>query len=249
MLKRIAFALSALLTALLVIFAFAVPALANSPIPPTLAVYPEGLPEGAELYLTSADGAETVKAEELSGVWSFYFGTRHEGEPTLRVKAGGSEYSFTVTEDMLLNGAALTFGEDGPVLEARPSHTGLQILTNFGVTIVLELIMLLLFGYRKGRTFLIVLLTNVFTQIAYNFFLYFSPMSTDFLLVLLLGEAAVFIIEGLIYSLTIAVSEKNWSVKREHSRGRAWGYAITANMVSMILGTVIILILSATLFR
>ncbi len=245
-----AFKLAAILLALIMLLGcLAVPALANSPVPPTLAVYPEGLPEGAELYLTSADGAETVKAEELSGVWSFYFGTRHEGEPTLRVKAGGSEYSFTVTEDMLLNGAALTFGEDEPVLEARPSHTGLQILTNFGVTIVLELIVLLLFGYRKGRTFLIVLLTNVFTQIAYNFFLYFSPMSTDFLLVLLLGEAAVFIIEGLIYSLTIAVSEKNWSVKREHSRGRAWGYAITANMVSMILGTIMILILSATLFR
>lgn len=238
-----AFKLAAILMALIMLLGcLAVPALANSPIPPTLAVYPEGLPEGAELYLTSADGAETVKAEELSGVWSFYFGTRHEEEPTLRVKAGGSEYSFTVTEEMLSNGAALTFGEDGPVLEARPSHTGLQILTNFGVTIVLELIVLLLFGYRKGRTFLIVLLTNVFTQIAYNFFLYFSPMSTDFLLVLLLGEAAVFIIEGLIYSLTIAVSKKNWSVKREHSRGRAWGYAITANLVSMVIGTIISLI-------
>ena len=45
---------------------------------------------------------------------------------------------------------------------------------------------------------------------------------------ILLGEALVIVVEGLIYSRTF----------REHTPGRAWGYAITANMISATLGTV-----------
>ena len=44
MLKKAAAALGALL----ILFAFALPAFANSPIPPTLAVYTDGLPEATD---------------------------------------------------------------------------------------------------------------------------------------------------------------------------------------------------------
>ena len=244
MLKKAAAALGALL----ILFAFALPAFANSPIPPTLAVYTDGLPEDAELSLTSADGAETVKAEEIRGVYNFYFENRREGEPTLRVTADGSEYSFTVTEEMLSNGATLTFGDGQPELHARPSRAWLQVLVNVLVTLAIEFFVLLLFGYRKGRTFLIFLITNLFTQALYNALLVLSPFGYDFLIELLIAEAIIIIVEGIIYSLTVALSDKKQSLTREHSRGRAWGYAITANLVSMTLGTVIILIISATLF-
>ena len=238
MLKRIL----SILAAMLLVFALAAPALANSTLPPTLSVKTEGLPEGAELFLASADGKETVKGLGVNGTYSFDFVDHHDGLPTLIIRTGDSEHTFEVTDVMLSFGASLTYAEGEPELTAQSSNVFRLVLTNMILTLVLEFIVLLLFGYRKGRTFLIFLIANLLTQALYNTLLVLAPFDYNFLIELLVAEAVIIIVEGLIYSLTVAVTEKKQSPRREHSRGRAWGYAITANLVSMVIGTIISLI-------
>ena len=212
----------AALFAFLLVFSFSVPALANSPVPPDLAVYVEDAPEDLEMALTFNGKEEQCDPKLKENVYCFYFSNALRKENVvLRVSAGGKEYSLDVDAKMFRNGADLSFASGEPVLTARPAKTLVRVLLDVGVTLVIEFIILLIFGYRKGRTFLIFLIANLITQGLYNAYLCF-PISDK---TLLIAEAVIILIEGCIYHFTF----------REHTKGRAWCYAVTANIASAVM--------------
>lgn len=215
---------------MLLFAALCVPVFANSPVPPSLAVYVENAPDDLELDLTLSGGRKPDSFSIKKGVYCFYF-AKSDGEgAVLRVSTGGSVNTFDVTENMLRNGATLSFGSGAPTLAARPAGTFRNVLFNLAVTLVIEFIVLMLFGYRKGRTFLIFLIANLITQALYNAFLYLAPASLANSFPLLIAiEAVVIIIEGLFYCFKF----------REHGKFRAWSYAFVANLASMFIGTIL----------
>lgn len=220
----------AALFAFLLVFSFSVPALANSPVPPDLAVYVEDAPEDLEMALTFNGKEEQCDLKLKENVYCFYFSNAlREENVVLRVSAGGKEYSLDVDAKMFRNGADLSFASGEPVLTARPATTLAGVLLNVGVTLVIEFIILLIFGYRKGRTFLIFLIANLITQGLYNAYLCF-PISDK---TLLIAEAVIILIEGCIYCFTF----------REHTKERAWIYAVTANIASAVIGTIVMLLI------
>ncbi|MCR5809577.1 MAG: hypothetical protein K6G56_08480 [Clostridiales bacterium] len=227
----------AIVFAVLLFAVICVPALANSPVPPQLEVYVDDAPEDLSLSLTINGGEKPDNFDIIKGVYCFYFNRTTSEDIVLNVSAGGRDYSFEVTEKMLKNGAALSFKSGEPVLTARPSNALMHVILNVVLTLVIEFIVLLLFGYRQGRTFLIFLITNLITQGLYNAFLYLTPGLSNTLYALAAAEVLIIVIEGLVYSLTF----------REYTKGRAWCYAIIANFASIILGTVITLVIGLLL--
>ncbi len=95
-------------------------------------------------------------------------------------------------------------------------------------TIVVEFLVLVLFGYFEKKSYLFVMYINLFTQVTLTLFMfvtkfYFSPIIGE-LIVLLVGEAFIFTFEILIYRKYL----------KEHGKNRAVLYGLIANTVSLL---------------
>jgi hypothetical protein len=95
-------------------------------------------------------------------------------------------------------------------------------------TIVVEFLVLVLFGYFEKKSYLFVMYVNLFTQVTLTLFMfvtkfYFSPIFGE-LIVLLIGETFIFAFEILIYRKYL----------KEHGKQRAALYGLIANLVSLL---------------
>ena len=229
----------ALLAAMLLLFA-AVPALANS-LPLWLKVYVKNAPDDLEMTAMARRTGETqyieAKAEE-DGSYYFDYPSFETDDLTLIVRTGGREYSFDITANMLRYGADLDFSHGEPKLIERTELMNYlpMALACLGVTLAIEGIMLFIFGYRKPRSYIVFLITNVITQAVLHA-LYLTTTLTYltymFTFGLVLVELGITAIEAASYCLFF----------REHTRGRAIAYAIAANLASPFLGGVILIII------
>ena len=139
-----------------------------------------------------------------------------------------------------LTGVSLTTHQTGVGVIDRGNVTG-YLIADFAIRLVLTLLIELgvfaLFGYRQKKSYIKVGLVNGITQITLTLFVvlsyYFWGASFGAILILFFGEAIVFLIEGITYPLIL----------KEKSRKSAIFYALTANSLSFI-----IMLLSITLF-
>lgn len=105
------------------------------------------------------------------------------------------------------------------------------------LTIVIELVVAFFFGFRGRKLFYLLLFVNVFTQIFLNLglnLLYNSFFKFILLHLFLLLEGLVFLIEWKLYKKLV-----NQFSKKVISGQRIFAYALTANLVSMVLGFLI----------
>lgn len=129
------------------------------------------------------------------------------------------------------------FEDGGPesVLIAEKSYDYtwevISLLCRIVITILLELGIALLFGFRHRKPFLIITGINVITQITLNVLLSlinYNRGSMAFTFYYILCEIVVFILEGIAYSFTL---------KRIYEgESHPWRYAFTANAVSFMAG-------------
>ncbi|MBN2268038.1 MAG: hypothetical protein JXC35_01310 [Acholeplasmataceae bacterium] len=111
-----------------------------------------------------------------------------------------------------------------------------DLLIRIIVTIGVELLILLAFKYRLKKSYLLVLGVNLFTQTALTVFMflmryYFMPYFGE-IIGLTIGEFLIFFIEIIIFMKFL----------KEKSSKRAFGYAMIANIASLILGFILMLI-------
>lgn len=222
----------ALISAMLLLLA-AVPALANSPAPRWLYVYTSDEPTDLEMTVKVRAVGETHFLEAFpldKGGYYFDYPSVSSDDITLIVKTGGKEYDYEVTANMIRYGADLSFKGGEPIITERTELMNYlpSAFACLGITLVIEGLMLFIFGYRKLRSYIVFLIVNIVTQAALHT-LYLTVDFGPYIKWLLFTELGIFIFEGLAYSLLF----------REHERGRAWAYAIAANLASLILGTVL----------
>ena len=107
----------------------------------------------------------------------------------------------------------------------------ISLLARIVITILLELAVALIFGYRGRKLFLFLTAVNIFTQAFLNILLnltnYYSGQLA-FIAVYMLAELAIFIIESILYAKRL--HQYSGSPK---SSGRAVLYALVANTVSL----------------
>ena len=120
-------------------------------------------------------------------------------------------------------------------VEPQPVYRGyvLQFLATFVPTLVIEFLVLLLFGFSLRENWKTVLLVNFLTQGllhgCFSFFALQSGVSWFYFLLFFPAEALVTLIESCVYARTL----------RGRSKRRAVLYAICANVCSAALGYVL----------
>lgn len=105
--------------------------------------------------------------------------------------------------------------------------------TRLVLTLVIELALALLFGYRKKKQILTVLLVNLVTQVALNGMLslwYFVEGPFDALIRLALAEIVVIVVESILYARKLKDEHPSVSVL----------YAVLANLASVTAGWLMI---------
>ena len=107
-----------------------------------------------------------------------------------------------------------------------------MIVTLIVLTLIIELLVLLAFGYREKKVYIKVGIVNIITQILlqalvlYGYVFVWNVFGAFAFLIT--GEVVVLIIEIIAYQIIL----------KEKSRWRAVGYAFLANFLSFVLGLV-----------
>lgn len=137
-------------------------------------------------------------------------------------------------------------GSTTPAFSVRSSDSIFNQLPNFlarvVLTLVVELLIALPFGYWKKGCWHIIILFNLITQVLLNMvlslYIYYRGGGFALIPVYFLAELAVLVIEGWGYSLLLPDNSR-------HPKARAWGYAFLANTCSFIFGMFLWVKLSA----
>ena len=153
--------------------------------------------------------------------------------PVCHTYAFGSYF----TADLSGQGLSVQSGEKLAVEPVFPVGTW---LVEFGaralITVAVELIVALLFGYWEKRTMLFFAVVNLATQVILNIILTLVSIQYGFALFLIMyffGELIVLTLEAVLYALLIGKYSKHHQGKL-----RAVFYAITANAVSFLAGVI-----------
>lgn len=110
-------------------------------------------------------------------------------------------------------------------------------LLRMGLTLAIEIIIALLFKFRKRYMLVTVAVTNIATQMLLNLTLTVTRTSDNPFFAILLGlavEAAIFVIEAVVYILIFCKVSK-----KEIPKWKPAVYAFTANITSFLLGLII----------
>ncbi len=244
--------------ALLFCLLLPLPAAANAAEPPRLSVVVQNPPEDLELSLVfSWQGREEpVRADAYQVAWEGYYLFRPWGFPdfwawsapegmetSLLVEAGGKSFSLPIDPQILSQGTGSYYNNLCVLdLQAQTLTPGvpwwrqpLLVCLRVGLTLLLEGLVFLFFGYRQRRSWLIFLGVNLVTQLGVNLLLLHMAgpfynmrggMGLLFWMVYLPAELLVLAVEiGAFRSLL-----------REKSKGRATACAACANLLSWALG-------------
>ena len=109
--------------------------------------------------------------------------------------------------------------------DVRVADVLLNLLFRIVLTILCEVLIALLFGYRNKKELTLIIIVNIITQIVLNvimsFFDYYGGMML-WLILLPVGELIVIIIEEIVYLIGL----------KSHSKWRAFFYCLLANLLS-----------------
>ena len=123
----------------------------------------------------------------------------------------------------------MTYGSSLSVVEEdRFGTVLLHGLLRAFITIAVELGLAFLFGYREKKQLIIIVITNLITQLILNIFLSSSIYyggTLVWMTMFILGELLVVIIEEIVYMISF----------RKRGKGKAFLYALLANFLSAIL--------------
>jgi hypothetical protein len=140
-----------------------------------------------------------------------------------------SDFSKTSANSKVIDGITVYEVSDGLTQSIPWEKAIISFITTVTLTIIIELIILFLFMYRKQDSFILVLKINLFSQELLYLAMILSYLSSDFfgyLGALIIGELIVFVFE--IYMVGRFLKEK--------SKSKACTYALIANLISLLSG-------------
>ena len=244
-------------------FVLPLPASANSMEPPELTVVVMDPPEDLELSLmVCREGQEgSIAADAYHIAWEGYYLFRPWNFPDfwdrkaqditmeLLVETGGGSFAIPLDAQSreentgryynglcVLDLQARTLTPDTPWWR-QPVLVCLRV----ALTLLLEGLVFLLFGYRQRRSWLVFLAVNLVTQLGVNLtLLAVCPTALDSYMAMVTGFFVYTPMEVLVLLMEMIAFAK---LLREHSKRRATGVAFLANLLSWALGGLLLLIL------
>ncbi len=142
------------------------------------------------------------------------------------VSGAQEQYAFQSMFEGTLNNGVLTVERIySPWMQAA------GFLFRLVMTVVLELLVGLLFGYRRPKQLLVILAANVATQLVLNLMLQDYPGAFFYFLLFGWLEVLIFLAEAVIYTIFLPRFEEQRSFK-----GKPALYALLANLLSFLTG-------------
>lgn len=204
---------------------------ANAPPPPTIAVIVSHAPEDIELRIESEKAQRTDRIIESYFTFHLEFSDAHY--EMLTVTSGGDTFEIALPQLQKYNNL---FTLDLEKRTLTPGTSWSRPYEFAAITIILTLliegVILFLFGYRKRNSWIVFLVINIVTQGILYVWLNteFYPLVNSYffpvLFSLIIGELLVFIIEIVAFLILV----------RERPRIVTFLYVIAANFSSLIAG-------------
>ena len=113
----------------------------------------------------------------------------------------------------------------------------MNLLLRIVLTLAIELAIAYYVFHFKGKTFMVIIITNILTQVALNLFLNITCYNYGFLetiIYYIILEIFIFIAEAFIYTITFK------RINEEYNIGKIILYALLSNALSFIFGFIII---------
>ena len=187
------------------------------------------------------EGWHACTAQGTNGVpmWGDLIGSDAGGVPdTYRIilvtKSGESWVSDTLHRATLQSSATVDWAARTANVPSPAMAYALQFLCMLLPTLLIEGVLLLAFGYRSRRSWLVFLLVNLVTQGGFALYLAVTVLNHGVsgwsLLFYLPIELIITVVESLLYRRLL--TERSWE--------RAVGYAIVANVCSATVGLLLI---------
>ena len=237
--------LACFILALLVTAACSETASANAAGTAELNIVVVSPPDDLTVSLRFADG-KTVEFSKYKRAWEtnfihkymYYDMMKPEGgslldDATIVVKSGNKSFEFPLSEVGVHSDYTLNLKDEN--LSVRPKSLARSIILitmRVVLTLLIEGFVFFLFGYRNKASWIKFLIVNLVTQGFLNYVL-----SLD------LGSFAVLAFIGLEILIFIAEMIAFPLILKEHKKGRAVLYALSANFASLILGGILLFLL------
>lgn len=212
---------------------------ANSAEPPSFTIIITQPPE--DLVISLQLGGNEIKSVELrkdQKAWEAYYRFFYGMSPIEKYKMDGASLVVSTKEDQWemelpietfdtynnvltldIENQTLTMGT---VAWRTPLLVGLRVIS----TLLLEAIVFFLVGYRKRNSWLVFLGVNLITQGGLNLMITGPMVGSYWMYGYILGEIVIVVVESNAYARLL----------KEQSRRRAILCAILANLVSLVLG-------------
>ena len=232
---------SAFVLVLLLVLALPVTASANSAEPPGMIIIVEGAPE--DMTLTLEPGQEPkyeIRIHESRQGWETYFRLYYGMDfdtlngAVIRVESSEKSFSCPVPADVGRRyNSLLTLNYETQTLTVGQRWWRQPILTAVRVTLTLlvEGLIFLAFGFRHKRSWIVFLIVNLLTQGWLNYIINSSAFSNGYwVLGLYLAEFVIFVAEAIAFPMAT----------KEKKKGRCVLYALAANAASLIVGLLLI---------
>lgn len=222
---------------LLLLILFPLIAFANSAEPPSIII----ITQNKDIDISIRIDDEFIKLKEIKNIFGRYYTLYSidlkNKDYVLKIRTDNNE--FLVNLDHKLKSYNNVFTLD---IKNKKLNIGRTTLRSFLIvshrvilTIFIEALVFLIFGYKNKKSWTIFLITNLLTQGALNIFLSKLIDVTSYRLIfsLIFGEIFVFVIESILFSILID----------EHKKFRTISYVIISNILSLILGGYVISVL------
>jgi len=225
--------LVAVITALAAVIALALPAFANSAELPSISVIVNGAPYDLDVRLGLEDGdiaAPTrMKRNNEDYIFEFFRNGSYEklivsyGGESFEVPCSWRDYGYHPI--VTLNLKERTVTEGSPAIRTVP-----LIILRIALTLLIEGGIFYLFGYRKKRSWIIFVITNLVTQGALNVVLAGRNFVYLWFIALFVLEILIWLFETLVFVIFL----------KEKQKLEAVVYTFLANLASLVLGGVLI---------
>lgn len=217
---------------------------ANAAMPPILTIVVVNPPHDLSLSiaLTQGDQVETKLLERQDIAWEakfkhfdYHFLGNSELYNNAKLIVASKEYHFEIDLGLengkmvcrlcTLDLKSQTLSNGFPAWRA-PVTVALRVI----LTLLIEGIVFYLFGYREKRSWMIFLIVNLITQGVLHALLSGSDMSGYAILIFWFAEIVVLILEMIAFLALL----------HEHKKWRAAIYVFVANLLSLVLGSVLL---------
>ncbi len=211
----------------------------NAAEPPSILIIVPDAPENLEISIES--NGEYRSANKVNKIVEKYYtfysrDLKNTENYNLKIETEENYFEILIDEDLKSYNNIFTLDLKNQTLTSGKSLSRSITLVSLRIalTLIIESLIFLAFGYRKKKSWIIFLIINLLTQGVLNIWINgFSPLISYIFLALIFGEIQVFIVEIFIFLKFV----------KEHSKLRTVLYVLLANLLSLIAGGYLITIL------